>query len=384
MSVDHGEAKSARAAARAHITDLDTEIESLQRLLEVRLLERDKWHAELNSYKYPVSTLPPEITSEIFTHFIRPYPERSTLSLAHYRVVYTTLWNAMTLTLSKPRLHEHQLPLLKMWLTHSGGCLLSIALLCGYNTRISTAAFVEAIVCHASRWQEIELQLPYEDLRHVTGTMPLLRTLTVGPNLEVEAPVAAPVVISTQAPNLKQITFSRCFSPFCITLPWSQITKLKLTGYLFDTEMVAILHQTAALEECSLALISVLSLPIPPIPPLVRLRSLILLNSSSDAEAYHILLPALTLPALEIIEALESFLGADPITTLSAFRPHGYPQRIKIFGARSTSDVITPHEMYAAAFPEATVYVDLEELDSDLDWLDSDSDQPNSGSDLSE
>ncbi|KAJ7741177.1 hypothetical protein DFH07DRAFT_965075 [Mycena maculata] len=199
----------------------------------------------------------------------------------------------------------------------------------------------------------MEPLLPYDDLPHLTGVIPLLRTLTLGPDTAF-APVADPVVIFTEAPNLKEVVLSNYFNAFCITLPWSQITKLKMTECLYDTEMVAILHQTVVLEECSFALINMLSLPIPPIPPLVHLRSLILSNPNSEAEAYHILLLALTLPALEVIEALESFLGADPIATLSALRPYGYPQRIRIFDARSTSNVIT---MYTAAFPEATVNV---------------------------
>ncbi|KAJ7741179.1 hypothetical protein DFH07DRAFT_981741 [Mycena maculata] len=224
--------KSARAAARERITELDAEIESLQRLLEARLFERDKHQAELDTYIYPVLTLPPEITSEIFTHFL----PAAALSPP-------TLWNAIELHIDDPKLNEYQLPLLETWLTRSGGCPLSIALLCDYPTTISTGAFVEAIVCHASRWQEIELELPYEELRHVTGIMPLLHTLAVGPNgeLKEEAPVSAPVVLCTQAPNLKEAMLLDCFNPFCITLPWSQITKLTATA-MYDSEAVAILR----------------------------------------------------------------------------------------------------------------------------------------------
>ncbi|KAJ7633162.1 hypothetical protein FB45DRAFT_745848, partial [Roridomyces roridus] len=39
-------------------------------------LEREKLHQELAHYKYPVLTLPTEITSEIFIQFLPPYPAR--------------------------------------------------------------------------------------------------------------------------------------------------------------------------------------------------------------------------------------------------------------------------------------------------------------------
>ncbi|KAJ7741192.1 hypothetical protein DFH07DRAFT_891597 [Mycena maculata] len=364
MFADLSDAKTTRAAARARIIELDIEIDAIQRLLEARLHEREECREELGSYKYPILTLPLEITSEIFTHFVPPYPERSALvgrdSPAHlacicraWRTVALstpTLWSAIELRLDDADWFEHGLQLLKKWLTRSGGCHLSIALM-HYGER-SVAAFVEAIACHASRWQDIELLLPYEDLRHITGNMPLLRTLS--------------------APNLKEVVLSSCFNPFCITLPWSQITKL--TARLYEIEAIAILRQAAALEECCYTLFCQLSSPIPLIPlipPLPSLRSLVLSVPSTWRTAGPILLPALTLPALESIQVFEPFLGADPVATLSALRAYGYPGRIVISGARSSSDTTTPYQMYAAAFPEATVQVELElEDESDSDHSD--------------
>ncbi|KAJ7711948.1 hypothetical protein DFH07DRAFT_763422, partial [Mycena maculata] len=243
-------------------------------------------------------TLPSEITSEIFTHFLPAYPKHCQLvspdSPSHLSricrawrnvaVSTPTLWNAIELNIHDPELHEHQLPLPKTRLTRSGGCPLCIALLCRYDTQISTTVFVEAIVCHTSRRQEIELLLPYEDLRHITGVMPLLRILTLGPTMELEesTPVATPVVLFIQAPNLREATLSSYFNPFCITLSWPQITKL--TAGLYNIEATAILRDATALEECRLTLFSEFSAPIPPIPPLTRLWSLVLSASSSGLQ----------------------------------------------------------------------------------------------------
>ncbi|KAJ7741188.1 hypothetical protein DFH07DRAFT_943597 [Mycena maculata] len=364
MSADLSDAKSARAAARTRITELDVEIEALQRLLEARLFERDKCQEELATYIYPVLTLAVrDYVGNI--HPLHPSVSRTVPPARICRAWRTvalstpTLWSAIELMLDNADSFEHLVQLLETWLTRSGGCPLSIALLCDYDVEISTTALVEAIVRHASRWQEIELLLPYDDLPQLTGVMPLLRTLTLGAETlrTASAPVADPVVIFTEAPNLKEVVLSEYFNPFCITLPWSQITKL--TATLYDREAAAILRDAAALEECCLTLFYKLTSPIPPIPPLPRLRSLVLSALDTWRVAGTILLPALTLPALEAIKVFEPFLGSDPVATLSALRPHGYPPRIKIFGAGSTSDVITPHEMYAAAFPEAIVNVEL-------------------------
>ncbi|KAJ7614539.1 hypothetical protein FB45DRAFT_802433, partial [Roridomyces roridus] len=58
------------AAARSRIVQLDIEVDNLQRSLEAHLVERNGCHQVLARYKYPILTLPAEITSEIFIHFL--------------------------------------------------------------------------------------------------------------------------------------------------------------------------------------------------------------------------------------------------------------------------------------------------------------------------
>ncbi|KAJ7872286.1 hypothetical protein B0H14DRAFT_2502721, partial [Mycena olivaceomarginata] len=65
---------NALAVDRARIADLDAQIRDLERSLSVLRSEKSAAQERLDSYKYPVLTLPNEIVCEIFVHFLPPYP----------------------------------------------------------------------------------------------------------------------------------------------------------------------------------------------------------------------------------------------------------------------------------------------------------------------
>ncbi|KAJ7280877.1 hypothetical protein C8J57DRAFT_1711835 [Mycena rebaudengoi] len=56
---------------RERIPDLDVALE-----LATAGLEQQDLQTRLDAYKNPILTLPTEMTSEIFVHFLPPYPER--------------------------------------------------------------------------------------------------------------------------------------------------------------------------------------------------------------------------------------------------------------------------------------------------------------------
>ncbi|KAJ7458736.1 hypothetical protein B0H11DRAFT_2060813 [Mycena galericulata] len=374
--------KAARPATRARISNLNSEIDSLQRSIDSLRIERDKCHKELATFKYPVLSLPNEITSEIFTQFLPSYPERLNLfgSLSpsflccicrQWRDVALStpvLWNALRLDLNLPRLYERQLHLLELWLQRSGGCPLSLELLHDHRTPDdSTASFVKAIVHHAHRWEEIHLILPQNEFHHIAGPMPLLRNVFVGPTdyPRFREPGVGPVVLFVQAPKLKDVTHYWTFDPFTITLPWSQITTL--TATLVEQEATAILRDTPAIEECCFWMYSGAQAaePLLPVPPLFCLRSLSLLLPHDDKSPVSMgrFFAVLKLPALESITVFEPFLGADPIAALSTLRPSGYPRWIEILSPNRFPDT----ERYAASFPEATISVELASLNEESD-----------------
>ncbi|KAJ7510916.1 hypothetical protein B0H11DRAFT_1956564 [Mycena galericulata] len=365
--------KSARDATRARISEIDVEIDALRRSIDALRLERLKCHRELACFKYPVLTLPAEIISEIFTHFLPAYPERSQLVgplspsflgriCRRWREVALStpgLWKAPQLNLNTPRLYENQLRLLELWLQRSGGCPLSLDLV--HSADDSPASFVQLI-------------LPYDELHRITGPMPLMRTAVLGPNMyrDLIDPGVPPVMICAEAPNLREVVLSRNFNPFFTALPWSQITVL--TATLYEHEAAAILRDSAALEVCCFTMYGTVKLRLStlPIPSLLNLRSLNLLSPVDDPSPRSMrwLLSALNLPALESVAIFELFLGADPIATLSALRPSGYPKRIQILGAKREgyAQYEMDTEAYGEAFPEAAISLDLDlESESESD-----------------
>ncbi|KAJ7121045.1 hypothetical protein C8R44DRAFT_877353 [Mycena epipterygia] len=374
--------RTAQAATRARISQLDSQINSLQNSLAALLHERNHHQKELNAYTYPILTLPNEITSEIFTHFLPPFPGRSTLVgtlspsiLSHVcrqwrNVALSTpsLWTAIELNLDNPNRHHQQLRLLEAWLARSGNCHLSIALERGLDRRedISTAAFVEAIIRHTPRWYDMKVQLPYKELCLLKGAMPLLNTLTFGPTKELHNTVAvpSPLVSFDQAPNLRGVVLSEYFNPFCITLPWVQITSLSAASV--DNEVAEILRHTTNLQEFRLSLypFSHLADPVAAIPPLFHLHSFHLLAQDPDcSDGSQLLFRALKFPVLQTLKVFEPLLGDYPLETLSSLCPRQL-QRIEVVGARTSKG------QYRAVFPDASVSVEYappSDGDSDTD-----------------
>ncbi|KAJ6601072.1 hypothetical protein DFH09DRAFT_1069755 [Mycena vulgaris] len=66
--------RAPRAADRARLADITPQISELERSLRPPETERDLLHGRLAAYAYAVLTLPNEIVSEIFVHFLPPYP----------------------------------------------------------------------------------------------------------------------------------------------------------------------------------------------------------------------------------------------------------------------------------------------------------------------
>ncbi|KAJ7280975.1 hypothetical protein C8J57DRAFT_1220249 [Mycena rebaudengoi] len=106
-----------RSDIRGSISDLDTRILELEQALATARLERQDLQTRLDSYKYPILTLPIEITSEIFVHFLPPYPERPPaigLSSPHILGHIFRSWRELALSTSRLwqaiELHQGDLP----------------------------------------------------------------------------------------------------------------------------------------------------------------------------------------------------------------------------------------------------------------------------------
>ncbi|KAJ7659328.1 hypothetical protein DFH06DRAFT_1195491 [Mycena polygramma] len=64
----------ASAADRARFADIEAEIQKLKQSIRGLRSEQDLIRARLESHRYPVLTLPNELVSEIFIHFLPIYP----------------------------------------------------------------------------------------------------------------------------------------------------------------------------------------------------------------------------------------------------------------------------------------------------------------------
>ncbi|KAJ7262457.1 hypothetical protein C8J57DRAFT_453899 [Mycena rebaudengoi] len=191
--------RSTRSDIRERMTDLDAQILELERALDTVRLERQDLQMRLDVYKYPVLTLPTDITSEIFVHFLPPYPERPPTtgpSSPELLAQICRMWREIAL--STPRLWRAirlrlptkypavALDLLKTWVSRSKNCPLSISLQC--STQLLTVDVIQAIIPHSERWEHIDFMLPIESLQLIEADFPLLRSLTWAPPTMRERP----------------------------------------------------------------------------------------------------------------------------------------------------------------------------------------------------
>ncbi|KAJ7473247.1 hypothetical protein FB451DRAFT_1133777 [Mycena latifolia] len=129
---------TARAADRAHIADIEAQILTLERAIGELRAEMQRTQERLDSYAYPVLTLPNETVSEIFVRFLPVYPlcppQTGLLSptvLTHIcrkwreiALATPALWRAISIVddIDSDRTDGRQLHILESWLNRSG-CL---------------------------------------------------------------------------------------------------------------------------------------------------------------------------------------------------------------------------------------------------------------------
>ncbi|KAJ7641169.1 hypothetical protein FB45DRAFT_1053749 [Roridomyces roridus] len=356
------------AAARARLAQLATQ----HPLTDSILLERETLQQALVNYKYPVLTLPSEITSGIFLQFLPSYPERAvfigpcspSLLLQVCRewrdVALATpeLWSTFKVPVMGYRdtlaVHARNQRLLVEWLERSKDCPLSVELWCVNRALLGAAAPIElldTLVRHSKRWQDMKLVFLYQHLDRIAGSLPMIRDL----HLVVQetwssdgTKLSPPQNFALHTPNLRELGLQPGlnFDTFKSVVPWSQITVF--SGDLDEHDAAQVLRSAGALEECSMMVQGrAMSEYVLPIPPLHHLKSLTLkssLVSPGSAMLAKALLKAL--PALEILDVKEPLLGAeDPVGTLSLLCPPGYTGRLKVCDARTAAAV------YEAAFP---------------------------------
>ncbi|KAJ7078141.1 hypothetical protein B0H15DRAFT_860691 [Mycena belliarum] len=252
------------AQLRAHLTDIERDMADVERRMAEEMARlRNKKEAILQSLAaivYPVLTLPPEIISEIFLHYVhgRPsgHPPRLTRICSSWRAIAIStpgLWNrlhAESENWDAQKLSRR----FQMWLPRAGG------------------------------------------LPHLLAPLSSLKTL----KLELEGFFDGPITAFLDAPMLRDVSLiGSGLTLTRVLLPWTQLTAIKLSRHCVD-EALAILAQTSSLERLSFSLQPwVPDAPAQPPVTLPYLRRLVLYDDDIT------LLDRLTLPALEQLEVYE-------------------------------------------------------------------------------
>ncbi|KAJ7772169.1 hypothetical protein B0H16DRAFT_1714381 [Mycena metata] len=310
------------AADRARVANLEAQILHLENTISTLKVERNLAQKRLDSYHYPVLSLPNEVTSEVFMHFLPDYPLRPPLTGIHSPTVLTHvcrrwreiavgtpgLWSVISLT-SSVIPFELQVEIFDLWLSRSRSCPLSIDIVY-YGPEVSVA--IVRVFQEASRLEDLELDVFACDLppTSVDVQLPLLRHL----DLSLENPEPdRDIMLFHHAPQLRTAVLndSACMS---IQLPWAQLTSVTF-GPVYPHECVLVLQQTSNLLYCDLALLLGGSSDLIQLK-LLRLETLILRESEFPVVGY---LDSLVLPALRSLSIPELFLGTNSIDALTSF-----------------------------------------------------------------
>ncbi|KAJ7359617.1 hypothetical protein DFH08DRAFT_1038550 [Mycena albidolilacea] len=348
----------ALAADRACIVDLDAQIQDLEHTLAVLQSQRALAQERLDSYKYPVLTLPNEIVCEIFIHFLPVYPScpplagsRSPILLTHIcagwrkiALAFPALWRAIEI----PSCNNPDC--LASTLGQSGFCPLSINV-DGYGGWDNVGLVLAAILPHRARWEYLSLRLADNDYLDIGGPMPLLQHL----DLEFETNSDLPKYSFVEAPLLRTAILNDD-AVVRVVLPWAQLTSLTLNT-MYVHECVPVLQQAANLTHCELELYDDFDETRASEEAVVTLPSLqsLTLHDPTPKPGHVKHLPTFIVPALCSLKISERFLGPGPIDSLSSFISKSgcnlRLQRVQIVGQRSVLK-----ESYCTAFPSIQMF----------------------------
>ncbi|KAJ7166562.1 hypothetical protein C8R43DRAFT_918000 [Mycena crocata] len=343
--------QSARAADRARVAALAAQIQDLQRSIRPLKNEQDLAQKRLDSYAYPVLTLPTEIVSEIFLHSIPAYPLASPLSGLLSPTVLTqicrrwreiahatpALWRAIALSVAESSSDEQDNNLLQPWMARSRSYPISFSMNDAWANDDDSAQCMATLSSHRGRWEYLELsEIPESALPFLCGPMPSLR------HLDVSYQGFHHAITLGDAPLLRSVKITVYFD--IIILPWRQLTSLVLVS-VFPHECTEILQQTRFLVHCELSL-AYLDDEDHADTELPFLQSLILVKQADLNTPY---LHSLTVPALRTLQIPDSDLGDDPIAGLTFFisKSQCALRELRITGTKSVASATA----YGTAFP---------------------------------
>ncbi|KAJ7629759.1 hypothetical protein DFH06DRAFT_1338184 [Mycena polygramma] len=339
------------AAHRARVAELQAQIVPLERALARLRLEQSQVQKQLDSFTYPVLTLPNEITSVIFIHFLPPHPDFPPLTgplspalltriCRQWRDVALStpqLWSAISSFDNNERGRE--LRIFELWLKRSRSCPLHLKL--RTDEYWADDKLVEAIIPHRARWEHLKIDFHMDNFQLFGGPMPLLRhlALVLGHGSDDEISLHNVPLLRTVALNSPAVTRT--------ALPWAQLTSLTLLPSEASA-CVSVLERTPNLVHCELHLFfpSPSNIDVRRDITLKCLECLVLMDYAGPAKADF--LPTFVVPALRSLRIPESFLSPNPIRSLAAVlsKSHCKLEELHLCGVKLT----VPENSYRQEF----------------------------------
>ncbi|KAJ7653700.1 hypothetical protein DFH06DRAFT_1299249 [Mycena polygramma] len=309
---------------RTGVAEIKSEILNLEHSLAWLYLEKALAKERLDSYKYPVLTLPTELVSEIFIHSLPLYPLcppllgfNSPTILSHIcrqwreiALATPALWRAIRL--SDPHIaFEHQWRIADAWLVRSVCCPLSM--------HVNEEQLFPAILPCRARLEHLKLIITDPvDLSPLHGPMPSLRQLDLSLGWQ-----SVGAFTFDNVPLLRSVTMNYSASRV-VGLPWAQLTSLTL-DHVDRDQCVRVLQQTSCLVHCKLVLQTLwtsgsggpdITLPNITLP---CLQSLVLYAVKEVYGPTAAFFGTFITPALLSLDIAEAFLGRIPMNTLASF-----------------------------------------------------------------
>ncbi|KAJ7239207.1 hypothetical protein B0H12DRAFT_82682 [Mycena haematopus] len=316
-------------ADRLRLLDLATRIMDIERSSSALRTEQALLQERLDAYKYPVLTLPNELTSEIFIHFLPIYPApppftglASPTCLTHIcrqwrdvALATPVLWRAIQFEyyyIRDPRNHH----IFDAWIRRSGSCLLSIDIDCYASEVLDEIITNSSLTMTTARWEHLQLAVPLSSLPKIGNSMPMLRSLDLAASYN-----NSDAFTFHEVPQLRTVVLvGRVISK--ITLPWIHLTCLTLSLGRVN-QCAQILPQALNLVQCVLIIDSRPLVEDPTLDGativLPCLESLVLQIKFFQQLEVAGFIHRFVVPALCRLEVEEVFLGGEPIPALELF-----------------------------------------------------------------
>ncbi|KAF7334815.1 WD40 repeat-like protein [Mycena sanguinolenta] len=376
------------AADRARLSDLEMQIMHFERLLAPLRAEQARVQEKLNAYKYPVLTLPNEVTGEIFMCFLPAHPDAPPLTgptspttltqvCRQWRKVALAtpmLWRAMLFLDDIPYAQTRCLS--EAWIRRSVSCPLVIDVDID-DPEFLLEMFTAPLAMGTAQWERLRIRGSLSSLPKTASAMPMLRSLEL-----VLAAFPSDFLAFYDTPQLRTVLLHGDVASK-VTLPWIQLTCLTL-NYVWVNDCVQVLAQTPNLVRCVVVVeggpgpggVTRVKLALP------FLESLVLKNTirHPTLDGLDQFLDLFVVPALSSLDVEKIFLRVDPIAQFQLLvSTFGCGlQEVCIRGRIGT----TYGNQFRQAFPSISTFSfpdayedetdedEYEEDDSDSDYLD--------------